>query len=67
MKDRSDRELEGYLEENLAAKWFYGFTLSEPTAYYITTASLPESAPAWARLDSPSYLPQCARNSKSPG
>jgi len=31
MEDLSDRELERYLEENLAAKWFGGFTVSEPT------------------------------------
>jgi IS5 family transposase len=34
MEDLSDRELERYLEENLAAKWFCGFTLSEPTPDY---------------------------------
>jgi IS5 family transposase len=31
MEDLSDRELERYLEENLAAKWFCGFTVSAPT------------------------------------
>ena len=30
----SDRELARYLEENLAAKWLCGFTLSEPTSDY---------------------------------
>ena len=34
MEDLSDREMERYLEENLAAKWFCGFTLSEPTPDY---------------------------------
>ena len=34
MEDLSDRELERYLEENLAAKWFCGFTLSDPTPDY---------------------------------
>jgi IS5 family transposase len=34
MEDLSDREMERYLEENLAAKWFGGFTLSEPTPDY---------------------------------
>ena len=34
MEDLSDRETERYLEENLAAKWFCGFTLSEPTPDY---------------------------------
>lgn len=34
MEDLSDRELQRYLEENLAAKWFCGFTLSEPTPDY---------------------------------
>jgi len=34
MEDLSDRELERYLEENLAAKWLCGFTLSEPTPDY---------------------------------
>jgi len=34
MEDLSDRDLERYLEENLAAKWFCGFTLSEPTPDY---------------------------------
>ena len=31
MEDLSDRELERYLEENLAAQWLCGFTVSEPT------------------------------------
>jgi transposase, IS5 family len=31
MEDLSDRELARDLEENLAAKWFGGFTLSAPT------------------------------------
>jgi hypothetical protein len=30
MEDRSDRELERYLEENLAAKWLCGFRQGEP-------------------------------------
>ena len=34
MEDLSEQELEWYLEENLAAKWFCGFTLSEPTPNY---------------------------------
>ncbi|MDH3503341.1 MAG: transposase [Nitrospirota bacterium] len=34
MEDLSDRALERYLEETLAAKWFCGFTLSEPTPDY---------------------------------
>lgn len=34
MEDLSDRELARYLEENLAAKWRCGFTLSEPTPDY---------------------------------
>lgn len=34
MEDLSDRELQRYLEENLAAKWFCGFTLSAPTPAY---------------------------------
>jgi IS5 family transposase len=34
MEDLSDRELERYLQGNLAAKWFGGFTLSEPTPDY---------------------------------
>lgn len=34
MEDLSDRELARYLEENLAAKWLCGFTLSEPTPDY---------------------------------
>ena len=31
MEDLSDRDPARYLEENLAAKWLCGFTLSEPT------------------------------------
>ena len=31
MEDLSDRECEQFLLENLSAKWFCGFTLSEPT------------------------------------
>jgi IS5 family transposase len=34
MEDLSDRDLQRYLEENLAAKWFCGFTLSAPTPDY---------------------------------
>jgi transposase, IS5 family len=34
MEGLSDREVERYLEETLAAKWFCGFTLSEPTPNY---------------------------------
>lgn len=34
MEDLSDRDLARYLEETLAAKWFCGFTLSEPTPDY---------------------------------
>ena len=31
MEDLSDRELERYIQENTAAKWFCGFSLSEST------------------------------------
>ena len=31
MEDISDRELERYLQENNAAKWFYGFSLTDNT------------------------------------
>lgn len=31
MEDLSDRELEAYLQENTAAKWFCGFSLTETT------------------------------------
>ncbi|QIV94380.1 transposase [Allofrancisella frigidaquae] len=31
MEDLSDRELEKYLQENTAAKWFCEFALSEKT------------------------------------
>jgi IS5 family transposase len=34
MEDLSDRELERFLRENNAAKWFCGFTLSEKTPDY---------------------------------
>jgi len=34
MGDLSDRELERYLQENNAAKWFCGFSLTEPTPDY---------------------------------
>jgi len=34
MEDLSDRELERYLEENLAAKWLCWVTVSEPTPDY---------------------------------
>lgn len=34
MEDLSDRELERYLQENNAAKWFCEFKLSEKTADY---------------------------------
>ena len=34
MEDLSDRELERYLEENTAAKWFCEFKLTEPTPDY---------------------------------
>jgi len=34
MEDLSDRDLQRYLEENLAAKWLCGFTLSAPTPDY---------------------------------
>ena len=34
MEDVSDRELEKYLKENTAAKWFYGFSLMEQTPEY---------------------------------
>lgn len=34
MEDNSDRELERFLKENTAAKWFCGFGLAEPTPDY---------------------------------
>lgn len=34
MEDLSDRDLARHLEENLEAKWFCGFTLSEPMPDY---------------------------------
>lgn len=34
MEDLSDRELERYLNESNAAKWFCGFALTEPTPEY---------------------------------
>ena len=34
MENLSDREMERYLEETLAGKWFCGFTVSEPTPDY---------------------------------
>jgi IS5 family transposase len=34
MEDLSDRELERYLQENTAAKWFCDFRLTEPTPDY---------------------------------
>ena len=34
MEDLSDRELDRYIEENNAAKWFCGFSLSEKTPDY---------------------------------
>jgi len=34
MEDISDRELEAYLEENMAVKWFCGFQLQERTPDY---------------------------------
>jgi transposase, IS5 family len=34
MKDLSDRELERYLQENMAAKWFCGFELIQETPSY---------------------------------
>lgn len=34
MEDNSDREHERFLQENIAAKWFCGFGLSEPTPHY---------------------------------
>lgn len=34
MEDLSDRELERYLQENNAAKWFCDFSLTEPTPDY---------------------------------
>jgi len=34
IEDLSDRELERYLKENIAAKWFCGFGLSESTPSY---------------------------------
>ena len=34
MEDLSDRELQRYLHENTAAKWFCGFTLTEKTPTY---------------------------------
>ncbi|MDR4484790.1 MAG: transposase [Nitrospirales bacterium] len=61
MEDLSDREMERYLEENLAAKWFCGFTLSEPTPDYSLFA---RPALALGRLDSLSCLRRCASSSK---
>ena len=34
MEDLSDRELQRYLKENMAAKWFCNFDLSQPTAHF---------------------------------
>lgn len=34
MEDLSDRELEAYLQENVAGKWFCGFSLMEKTPDY---------------------------------
>ena len=34
MEDLSDRELDRYIQENNAAKWFCGFALSEKTPDY---------------------------------
>ena len=50
----SDRETERYLVENLAAKWFCGLTLSEPTPDYSV------SIRALAPNDSASCLRPCA-------
>jgi IS5 family transposase len=40
MEDLSDRELERFLEENVAAKLFCGFGLSEPTPDYSTFSTV---------------------------
>jgi len=40
MEDLSDRELERYLQENTAAKWFCEFTLTEPTPDYTVFSKL---------------------------
>lgn len=61
MEDLSDRDLARYLEENLAAKWFCGFTLSDPTP---DDSLFTLVAPALGRLASPNYLPRCANSSK---
>ena len=37
MEDLSDREFERYMSENIAAKWFCGFGLTEKTPDYTTT------------------------------
>jgi transposase, IS5 family len=61
MEDLSDRELARYLEENLAAKWLRGFTLSEPTPGY---SHSPVSAPVLGPHGSHSCLPVSANNSR---
>jgi IS5 family transposase len=61
MEDLSDRELERYLEENLAAKWLCGFSLSEPTPDYSLFSRV---LPASGRLASPNSWPRCANSSK---
>lgn len=64
MEDLSDRELARYLEENLAAKWLCGFTLSEPTPdYSLFTRVRTRIGPT--RL-SQLFAP-CAHTSKRPG
>jgi len=40
MEDVSDREFERFISENNAAKWFCGFSLTEPTPDYTTICKL---------------------------
>lgn len=40
MEDVSDRELERFISENLAAKWFCGFGISEATPHFIVFGKL---------------------------
>lgn len=39
MEDHSDRQLERFLEENTAAKWFCGFTIGEMIIRSLTSAA----------------------------
>jgi len=40
MEDLSDREMERYLQENVAAKYFCGFSLTEKTPDYISFSKM---------------------------